>query len=219
VPTRFDTDLRVRVPNTDTIALTGSEDFRSETVIAYEAGFRTRVGSRFSIDVAAYNNRYDELRSQETPSPPIPIVLMNMMNATTRGVELGSKVQVLPWWQIAAGYRHLWKQFTFDAGSTDRTGGAAEANDPRHLVKFRSYLNAGARVEFDAFFRYVSSLPNPPVDAYSELDARLGYHVRPGWDLSVIGTNLLSPSHLEFRSGTPPQVYERAVTLRSTWRF
>ena len=34
VPTRFDTDLRFRIPNTNTIALTGSEDFRSETLIA-----------------------------------------------------------------------------------------------------------------------------------------------------------------------------------------
>ena len=219
VPTRFDTDLRFRVPNTNIIALTGSEDFHSETVIAYEAGYRTRVGNRFSIDVATYNNRYDDLRSQEVPSPPIPIVLMNMMNATTRGVELVSKVQLLPWWQIAAGYTHFWKEFTFDTGSTDRTGGSSEANDPGHLFKFRSYATAGERIEFDAFFRYVSSLPNPPVDAYAELDARLGYHVRPGWDLAIIGTNLLSPNHLEFRSGTPPQVYERAVTLRSTWRF
>ena len=219
VPTRFDTDLRFRIPNTNTIALTGSDDFRSETLIAYEGGYRTRVGNRFSIDVAGYNNRYDDLRSQEVPTPPIPIVLMNMMNATTRGIELASKVQLLPRWQIAAGYTHFWKQLRFDPGSTDRTGGSSEGNDPGHLFKFRSYVNAGERVEFDAFFRYVSSLPNPPVDAYAELDARLGYHLRPGWDLAIIGTNLLSPSHLEFRSGTPPQVYERAVTLRSTWRF
>ena len=219
VPTRFDTDLRFRIPNTNTIALTGSDDFRSETLIAYEAGYRTRVGNRFSIDVAGYNNRYDDLRSQEVPTPPIPIVLMNMMKATTRGIELGAKAQLRPWWQIGAGYTHFWKQFTFDPGSTDRTGGSSEGNDPGHLVKFRSYVNAGERFEFDAFFRYVSSLPEPPVDAYAELDARLGYHVQPGWDLAIIGTNLLSPSHLEFRSGTPPQVYERAVTLRSTWRF
>ena len=219
VPTRFDTDLRFRVPNTSTIALTGTEDFRSETLVAYEVGYRRRVGNRYSVDVAAYNNRYDDLRSQEVPVPPIPIRLMNMLNATTRGIEISPKVQVMPSWQLAGGYSYFWKQFTFDPGSTDRTGGASEANDPRHLVKVRSYLNLGERIELDAFFRYVTELPSPPVDAYSEIDVRAGYHVRPGWDLSVIGTNLFSPSHLEFRGGTPPQVYERAVTLRSTWRF
>ena len=219
VPTRFDTDLRFRVPNTNLIALTGTSDFRSESVMAYEVGYRARLGDRFSVDVAAYDNRYDDLRSQEVPVPPIPIQLMNMMNAVTRGVEISSKTQLTTAWQIAAAYTHFWKRFTFDPGSTDRTGGAAEANDPRHLVNFRSYLGIGPRVELDAFFRYVSALPQPAVAGYSELDARLGYHLRPGWDLAVVGTNLLSPSHLEFRGGTPPQLLERAVTLRSTWRF
>ncbi len=55
----------------------------------------------------------------------------------------------------------------------------------------RSYINATNRIEIDAFFRYVGALPQPAVDAYSELDARLGYRVRPGWDLSLIGNNLL----------------------------
>jgi iron complex outermembrane recepter protein len=219
VPTRFDTDLMIRIPNTATIALTGTEDFQSESVIAYEAGYRARLGNRVSIDVAAYDNRYDDLRSQERPPTVIPIRLMNMLNAVTRGVEVTAKAQLLPSWQIAGGYTHFWKRFTFDPGSTDATGGAAEANDPGHLIKFRSYVNFTTRLEFDAFFRYVSSLPQPVVDAYAELDSRLGYHLAPGWDLALVGTNLLAPNHLEFRGGTPPQVYPRAFTLRSTWRF
>jgi iron complex outermembrane receptor protein len=220
VPTRFDTDLRFRVPNSSLLALTGTEDFRSESLIAYEAGYRRRYGDRFSIDVAAFENRYDDLRSQElSPVPPgIPIRLMNMLNAVTRGVEISSRTQVTPWWQLGGGYTHLWKRLTFDPGSLDRTGGRDEANDPRHIVKLRSYIDAG-RLEFDGFFRYISALPNPEVDAYTELDARVGYRVRPGWDLSLVGTNLLHKSHLEFRGGTPPQLYRRGVAVRSTWRF
>jgi iron complex outermembrane recepter protein len=220
VPTRFDTDLRFRLPNTSLIALSGTEEFQSETVVAYEAGYRNRFGDRISIDVAAFNNRYDDLRSQEeSPVTVIPIRLMNLLNADTRGIELTSKAQVLTSWQVSAGYTHFWKRLTFDPGSTDRTGGASEANDPRHLFKLRSYTNIGPRMEFDAFFRYISSLPQPAVAAYAEADARLGYHVRPGWDVSLIGNNLLSPRHVEFVGGTLPQVSRRAVTLRSTWRF
>jgi iron complex outermembrane recepter protein len=220
VPTRFDVDLRIRVPNTSIIALTGTEDFRSESLVAYEVGYRARVSAIFSIDIAAYNNRYDELRSQEFPTAPgTPVRLMNLLNAVSRGVEIASKVQLRPWWQVAGGYTYQWKELTFDPGSTDPTGGAAEANDPAHIVKFRSYMDLGSRFEADAFLRYVSSLPNPAVDAYAELDARVSYRVQPGWELALIGTNLLHGSHLEFRAGTPPQVYERGVTLRSTWRF
>jgi iron complex outermembrane receptor protein len=220
VPTRFDTDLRIRNPNTGTVVLTGTEDFRSEVIVAYDAGYRTRLGEVILVDVAVFNNRYDDLRSQEFPTQPgMPIRLMNMLNAVTRGVETTSKAQVTPWWQIGGGYTYLWKQFTFDPASADPTGGAAEANDPSHIIKLRSMMNIGSRVEADAYLRYYSSLPMPPVDAYTEVDARVGYRVRPGWELALIGSNLLHKNHLEFRGGTPPQFYERAVTLRSTWRF
>jgi iron complex outermembrane receptor protein len=221
VPTRFDTDLRFRVPNSSLIALTGTDDFKSESVIAYEVGYRTRVGQRLSIDIAAYDNRYNDLRSQEpSPVPPgIPIRLMNMLNAVTRGVEITSRAQATDWLQVEGGYTHLWKRFTFDPGSNDRSGGRDEANDPRHLFNFRSYVNAGSRFEIDAFFRYVGALPNPAVDGYAALDARVGYRVRPGWELSIVGSNLLHEGQLEFSAGTPRQLSPRAAMLRSTWRF
>jgi iron complex outermembrane receptor protein len=218
VPTRFDTDLRFRVPNTNTIFLTGSEDFKPESVLAYEAGYRHQFAERLSLDVATYVNHYDDLRTQEI-IPGQPITLMNMMNALTRGVETTASVQLAPRWQVHASHAYLWKELTFDPGSTDRTHGTSEGNDPSNIFKLRSYINATSRIELDAFFRHVGALPQPKVDAYSELDARLGYRLRPGWDLSLIGTNLLHDRHLEFVAGTPPETYERSVTLRSVWRF
>ena len=219
VPTRFDTDLRIRFPNSQALLLTGSEAFESETVIAYEAGYRKLYGDRLSVDVAGYVNRYDDLRSQELPSGPgQPIVLANMLNGLTRGVELTTSAQVASWWQAHASYAYHWKELTFDPGSRDATRGASEANDPRHLFKLRSYMNGGP-FEFDVFLRAVGALPQPAVDDYREMDARLGWRVRPGWDLALIGTNLLAPRHLEFRAGTAPELYERSVSLRSIWRF
>jgi iron complex outermembrane receptor protein len=66
VPTRFDTDLRFRFPGSTTaLLLTGSPTFESETVIAYEAGYRHQIQERVSVDIATYVNRYDDLRTQE----------------------------------------------------------------------------------------------------------------------------------------------------------
>jgi iron complex outermembrane receptor protein len=218
VPSRFDTDLRFRLPNSSALLLTGSADFESEDVIAYEAGYRRQIHERVSLDIATYVNRYDDLRTQEI-RPGQPITLANMMNALSRGVETTATAQLLSNWQVHASHAYNWKELTFDPGSTDITRGAAEGNDPRHIFKLRSYINATNRIEIDAFFRYVGSLPQPPVDAYRELDVRVGYRARPGWELSLIGTNLLHERHLEFRAGTAPETYERAVTLRSAWRF
>jgi iron complex outermembrane receptor protein len=218
VPTRFDTDLRIRVPATDILFLTGSESFKSETVVAYELGYRQQFHERVSVDVAGYVNRYDDLRTQERGAS-LPITLANMMEALSRGVETTVSAQLAPRWQVHYSHAFLWKEFTLDPGSTDSTGGASEANDPTHFFKVRSYLTLTNRIEFDASFRHYSSLPQPFVEAYSELDARVGYRVKPGWDLSLIGNSLLHPRHLEFRAGTAPETYERAVTLRSVWRF
>ena len=218
VPTRFDTDLRFRAPGTEVLFLTGNTTFQTEKVVAYEAGYRQQFHERLSIDIATYVNRYDDLRSQEI-RPGQPILLANMMNALTRGLETTTSAQIAPWWQVHVSHAYGWKELTFDPGSTDPTGGASEANDPRHIVKIRSYINIAGRLEIDGFFRFVDTLPQPRVEAYRELDARLGYRIKPGWDVSLIGTNLLAPRHLEFRAGTAPETYERAVTLRSVWRF
>ena len=83
--------------------------------------------------------------ARKCPSPPIPIRLMNMLNArhARRRAHVEGAVDCRRG-RLPPRYTHFWKRFTFDPGSTDRTGGASEANDPGHLVKLRSYINARA---------------------------------------------------------------------------
>jgi iron complex outermembrane receptor protein len=217
-PTRFDTDLRIRVPNSSLILLTGSETFESENVLAYEAGYRRQFRERLSIDIAGYLNNYNDLRSQEV-APGQPVTLANNMNGLSRGIESTASAQLTNWWQLHGSHVYLWKELSFDPISTDPTRGVAEANDPRNIFKLRSYINASSRIEVDGFFRYYGARPQPAVESYSELDLRFGYRIRPGWDVSVIGSNLLHERHLEFRAGTAPETYERALSVRSVWRF
>lgn len=218
VPTRFDHDLRILVPGTGDLLLTGSPSFQSETVLAYEAGYRTQFADRASLDFAAYVNRYDDLRTQEF-APGQPITLGNGMNALARGLESTASIQLAQWWQAHVSHAYAWKQFTFDRTSTDPTGGVSEANDPRHIFKVRSYVIATPRLEIDSFLRHYSKRPQPAVNAYTELDARIGYRVRPGWDVSLIGSNLLHDRHVEFLAGTAPETFERSISVRSVWRF
>jgi len=218
-PTRFDTDLRFRLPGSTTqLLLTGSDTFKSEHVVAYEAGYRHQIRERISVDVATYVNQYDDLRSQEL-RPGQPILLSNKLNALTRGVETTTSVQLAAWWQVHVSHAYFWKELTFDAGSTDPTRGASEGNDPHNIFNVRSYINATSRIEIDAFFRYYGALPQPAVKAYQELNTRVGFRIMPAWDLSLIGSNLLHERHVEFRAGTAPETYERAVSVRSVWRF
>ncbi|MCA1649313.1 MAG: TonB-dependent receptor [Acidobacteria bacterium] len=219
LPTRVDTDLRIFQNNR--LILSGSEAFESESAIAYEGGYRLRPHARASLDLAAFVNRYDRIRSQEFPSRlGLVIELGNTLNAKTSGVELGGAFQAAANWRVHGSYAYLHKSITMDAGSRDLSKGASEGNDPSHLFSMRSYLDLPRGVALDATFRYVARRPDPVVPAYGELDLRLGWAARPGWELSLIGQNLLHDRHPEFGAPTPLRYeFERGVFARSIWRF
>jgi iron complex outermembrane receptor protein len=219
MPTRFDTDLLIRAPN-GRLIISGSESFASETVIAYEAGYRRRPNDWMSVDIAAFVNDYDDLRSQELPSAAgQPFLLANGLNARTSGIEVATTATITHRVQTHASYSFLHERFSRDATSTDASNGANEANDPSHLFAIRASADLTHAFEADAAVRYASRLPQPAVSAYAELTARFGWHPRTAWDLSIIGQNLLHDRHEEFAAGTPRELFERGVYVRTTWRF
>ena len=221
LPTRLDTDLRLIDVATRRLTLTGSEDFKPEEVVAYEAGYRVRPLSMLSLDIAAFSNRYDQLRSTELTFAPLPlIVLDNLLNARTRGFEAAGTVQPFAAWRVHGSYAYLHKVLTFDPGSRDVYHGAVEGDDPSHLLSIRSSLDLPRSTAFDVYFRHSGSRPEPVVRAYSEIDLRVGWAPRPGWDLSLVGQNLLHPHHSELLPVNAPHYdFRRGVFVRSRWYF
>ena len=220
LPTRFDEDLRLVVPSTGAVFLRGSDDFEPETVIAYEGGYRIVPHSRIALDAAVFFNDYDRLRSQELRFEPTPVVVLeNLLNARTRGVEVAATVHPAGSWRLHGSYAYIHESFTVDDGSTHRTGGTSEANDPSHLFSARSFLDLPHNLALDAIFRFVSKRPDPVAESYAELDLRLGWVVRPGWELSLVGQNLLHERHAELFSPSTPTMFPRSAFLRSAWTF
>ncbi|MGH8639998.1 MAG: TonB-dependent receptor plug domain-containing protein, partial [Burkholderiales bacterium] len=163
LPTRFDTDLRILTPS-GALFIRGNEDFESESVVAYEAGYRIRPHSRVALDVAGFANRYDNLRSQEFPSRFGAVVLLgNTLNAVTSGVEAAATVQVVDRWRLQGSCSYLHKDLSFDEGSRDMSRGLSEGNDPSFFFKLRSYLDLPHGLAVDGFFRYVDDRPAPVV--------------------------------------------------------
>ena len=117
-------------------------------------------------------------------------------------------------------YSWLHRRVSFDAGSTDPTGGIFEGNDPSSLAALRSYLDLPHGLALDSMLRYAGRRPAPVVKAYAELDMRFGWSVRPEWELSVVGQNLLHARHQETASpNAPTYAFRRSVFARSLWRF
>ena len=220
LPTRFDEDLRLLVPATGTVFLRGSEDFAPEAVIAYEGGYRIVPHPQLSLDASVFINDYDRLRSQELRFEPSPVVVLeNNLNARTGGVEVAATFQPLPPWRLHGSYAWLRESFSVDPGSNHRNLGESEANDPSHQFAARSYLDLPRNFAFDAIFRFVGRRPAPVVVSYAELDLRLGWGPRPGWELSLVGQNLLHERHAELFSPATPTMFPRSAFLRSAWTF
>jgi len=76
MPTRFDTDIRVF--QGPILVAVGNPDFRSESVVAFEVGYRVAPSPRVAFDLTAFHNRYDDLRTQEVTGTRV--VLGNGLN-------------------------------------------------------------------------------------------------------------------------------------------
>src|SRR2546425_6091986 len=84
-PSRIDRELFA--PGQPPYFLEGSPNFRSEELLAYELGYRVQAQDRLSVSLAAFYNRYDNLRSVEMVNPPapLPIILANGLKGKSYG--------------------------------------------------------------------------------------------------------------------------------------
>jgi iron complex outermembrane receptor protein len=217
-PTRIDEDSRFLLNGFPIIS--GNPEFESEDVLAYELGYRLQPRPAVSLDLSAFYNVYDDLRSQEpvVPGQPFPIVLDNNLNADTYGIEARVNFGTASWWRWQTSYAWLEKEFSADPGSLDRTGGTGEGNDARYRIAVRSYVDLPGRFELDAWLRYVDELPSPFIPSYTELDLHLGWRPTDALELAIVGQNLLHGQHAQFATARPEEI-ERAVYGKVTWHF
>jgi len=238
-PSVIDDDLRFAqqaIPGAPptVVTLLGSDDFRSEELVAFEAGYRFRPHDLVSIDVAAFLNLYDDLRTQEPgapfasndPPPPhavAPFVFDNKMAGRTWGAELSAHVQPAAGWLLHLGYAHLRMNLRLTEDSLDTRSEAAERQNPRHTAWIRSALDLPGGLELDVMGRYVSGLAAFDVDSYVEADVRLAWRDPASlFEVAVVGQNLARSSHEEFGpnpAGSARNEMERGVYLVLTWRF
>lgn len=188
---------------------------KNEKVTSYELGYRQQLGSRVSIDVAFFQADYDDLRSAyqgavdpsnvaagylvQTISPD------NNLKARSDGLELVLDYHATQWWRLQPSYTYLHIKGMPGAGDPiSRNYATFLVNSaPRHQWSLRSSVNLPNRQLFDLWYRHtsgrdVASVNGGSVPAYSTLDFRYAWRFKPGWELSLVGQNLLENRHVEF---------------------
>ncbi len=232
-------DQRALPPNAlfpgSPVALTsfgGQRGFRNESLVAYEIGTRYQPMEVWSIDIAAFYNRYDRLRSIEpgvpslatSPLPPhlvVPFVAHNKLAAETYGVEVSSEWRPIDWWQLRATYSYLRIQMITGL-SLDPIGKNATGESPQHQASIRSLMQLPRNIEFDMWGRFVDQLPALNIPAYVSLDIRLGWKPINNLDISLVGQNLLESRRPEFSSSLVAQSateIQRGAYVKLTYRY
>ncbi len=221
-PSRIDRDLSEAAPPY-LVVLKGGPNFKSETVIAYELGYRAQLNSRFTASISSFYNEYDDVRSASiTPITFFPFYFANNVAGHTAGLEFSGNYQVLDGWSLHAGYTLLEEHLHVKPGQFDFNNARNEIADPKHQFSLRSSLNLPGRVELDAGLRWVDTLHNDTgtVPSYFELDTHLAWHAGDRLELSIVGQNLLHNHHPEYGLPDPTRVeIQRSVYGRLAWRY
>jgi iron complex outermembrane recepter protein len=226
-PSRFDRDLFEPSPGFGTFLGTSNSMFESETVIAYELGYRAELGKKVSGSLSAFYNDYDHLRSLSfTPVTVLPVFHANNLQGDNYGFELSADYQILDWWRLHGGYDLLEETIWIRHGQADVNGGLNETADPQQQVFLRSSMDLPWRMEFDAALRWIDTIHNNngstpgTVPAYAEMDLRIGWHATKNVEVSIVGQNLLHDQHAEsgFAGPTQEQI-ERSVYGKISCRF
>ncbi len=234
-PSRIEEDLQLTglaAPTPLTFfRIIGDRKFSSESLIGYEAGYRSLVVPKFHVDIAAFYNNYDHLLSVEpgapfsesSPPPPhtvIPFFFRNGLLGRTAGFEIAPDWTPTRIWRLRGSYSYLHIDLEKKASSLDASSiNSTQGSSPHHQVAIQSSLDLPKKLEFDQTFRYVSSLPAQLVGAYTTADVRFSWHATRSLDVSVVGQNLFQPHHAEF-GGDPGSLVgiKRSAYIKLTWQ-
>lgn len=202
----------------------GDPAIASETVIAYEAGWRQQWDTRLSTDVALFWNDYDQLLSATVNAPflelelvphlVLPFTANNEASGHTYGLEIAADWRPINDWRLQASYTYLRMSI--------EESGTGEDRDPRHQFSLLSSLTLSPQVELNLWLRHVDELPALQIPAYTSLDARLAWSPQRDLTFSLVGQNLFDDRHPEFNAdaeGQAPGEIERNIYLKALWRF
>ncbi len=204
-------------PATPPGTVLGNPQQISESLHAYELGWRIHPVPTVSFDVAAFYNKYDHLQGSVTTVNFVPFVstttrLDNQNRGSTYGGEVAMSWQALENWRLMSSYTLL---------QMHTTAAGVDGSSPQQQVQIQSRLDLPARLELDTGVAFVDALPALGVSHYVRLDARLGWRARKDLALSLGIKNALDARHREFGNEilSVPTESQRSVYVRLDAKF
>lgn len=214
-------------------AVYGSNQFKSEDLLAYEVGYRVDINKSKSLsaDISAFYNNYTNLRTAEPGTPFVegaptdvvfPFVAENKMSGGTYGIEPFFDYKPLKNWKLFGSYSYLQMNIHKNADSTDPTPDLPNGENPKNQVFISSSVALPMHFEQHFSYRYVDKLSSIGIPSYSSFDGGFSWNPMPNLRLSFDGQNWLDNRHLEFIPdfiNTVPTVVTRTYYGSVTYSF
>lgn len=221
LPTRFDAGIQLEDPTVNffTVTPTPRNQLISESVMAYELGYRKQPTENFNWELTGFYNVYEDLLetgplvSYFGPFLPAPLDDLRS-DGHAYGAELNGTLNLGPYWDIRGGYSYLNLDIDMPSAGFPNFGPHLD-NDrsPDHMVYIQSLMQLTGRCQWDNTLRYMDNLPGTSlweydpstgfnlidgIPSYIQLDTRFNLQVNNRLDLTVVGRNLLQSAHAEF---------------------
>lgn len=183
-----------------------------ERLLAYEGGIQKSFGSRNGLEATYYENRVSDLiyRTTDFAADPTGRIrrLTNAGLSRTRGVELSSRQQVLPWLQFRESYTYADAVITKNP-LLPTTVGRRVPYVPRHTT---TYLVTASKQRWAATWagRYVGTFFSTDTNTdttrgvpggynpFFEMDATVSFAVNRKLSFQINADNLLNRQSYQF---------------------
>ncbi len=234
-PSRFETAISVVMsryefpPFVIPVYMQGNNEFGSENVIAYEAGYRLGLNENFTFDLTLFHNEYKDLREYYFTSTGSQVD--NGGKGSSNGLEMAFEWKPTGWLKTALNYSYIDLDITSDSIALDprysTNATVLSYSSPKHQVSLRTGISLLENLQLNLFGRYVDEIKQSSpstasgVDAYFALDASILWQVNENLSLKIAGQNLTDPEHLEFVNEyfTQPTEVGRSVYAQLNFKY
>ncbi|WP_353570201.1 TonB-dependent receptor [Candidatus Albibeggiatoa sp. nov. BB20] len=217
-PSRTDSDFNLKVAGSSIpIYINGNNELDSETLIAYELGYRFQPNSHFFIDSSLFFHDYDDLIASGNPSfvpypePSLHFYSQNNIQGHSYGAELSVQWQATTDLKIALKYNYLKEQESLKNESYS-------AQDQANL---QIYWNIRPQFTWDNSIYYMGNVQDTDIEAYTRWDTNLGWKISRSTHLNIGIHNILDKQHHEFvtTSGIEALEIPRSFYLKLQYTF
>lgn len=212
------------------LRLTGNPNINSESVNAFETGYRIQVSKKISVDTTAFYNGYSGLVGQapgqpffDAGPPPrlvLPLVSQNNQSGKTYGAELAAHWTPNQRLRFDTAYSYI----SFDLARQRATGSSPVriwSEPPRHKLTLGPSIGMGHGFTLNSKLNFIDRRVAQNLPGFTQVDSSLVWRPSDSGEFRIGADNIFNKEHVEFLSqqGANSTTLGRSIYGRVIWHF